>query len=112
MVLVSRANRSRELIAAVSGFTQEGRRNFLPFRIEAGAAFRLLRAPVPIAGVSKIPFLPVQIRMNPGACRIVDVLCDFVRGVPVTFRIVPKRAEWRREIGGRLFFCSCTSEVG
>jgi len=36
----------------------------------------------------------MQIRMNPRARRIVDILRNFVRGIPLIPGIVPERPQW------------------
>jgi hypothetical protein len=95
-----------------SALSQERRRDLLPFTIQAAPALSLLRSPVPIPSVPEISFLPMQIGVDPGPCRIVDVLCNLVSGIPLTLRIVPERAQRGRQRGRRLGFCSGAFEFG
>ncbi len=63
----------------------------------ASAATGLMRLAIPVAGISEIAFLPVQVGVNPRAIAVVDVLRDAVRGRPVSTRVVPQRDEQRRD---------------
>src|SRR5438309_11944282 len=76
----------------------------LPLGVERIACDVAAGALVPVAGVSEVAFLAVKVRVDPRAARIVDVLCDGVRAVPVAARVVPERTEenrHRRRLGGR-----------
>src|SRR5262249_50412516 len=59
------------------------------------------RTPIPVAGVPEIAFLAVQIRVNPGAGGILDLLRDFVRSRPVALCVVPERPEQRCHLRDR-----------
>ena len=56
---------------------------------------RLLRAAIPVAGVPKVAFLAVQVRMHPRTRLIVHILRELVRPFPVAARVVPEREQQR-----------------
>src|ERR671939_273835 len=72
-------------------------RDLFPLDIERLLALRLARAAVPVARITEIAFLAMQICMNPCAGRIVDVLRNLVGRVPVTLGVVPQRTKRKRQ---------------
>src|SRR5215471_17457204 len=79
---------------------QQFLRDLLPFLFERQRRYGLAGAAIPIRGVPRIAFLPVQVRVNPRGFGVVDILRNFVRRVPVALRIVPQRKERRWKLCG------------
>ena len=77
-------------VRRLSGRQQCGR-DLFPLGLERGAADCLAGAVVPVGSVARVPFFPVQVGMNPRACRIIDVLGDSMGRVPVSTGVVPER---------------------
>ena len=70
---------------------QEHGRDVAPFRIAGSFWRRLVSLPVPISGIGAIPFLAMQVGMNP-RCFLPGrlILRDFVRPIEVSFGIPPE----------------------
>ena len=89
---------------AVPALPYQVTRNRLPFGGQTHGLRRHCpaRPCVPIARISEVPFLAVQIRMHPCTVTIAFILLRRgMRGVPITAAIVPEREKWEAEIRRR-----------
>ena len=85
------------IIDRSSFITEQFDRYLFPLGLQASAALGPAGPVIPVAGVSEIPFLAVQVGMNPRAGRVLDFLGGFVRRGPVAARVVPQREQRARE---------------
>src|SRR5262245_36720238 len=89
-------NASEEAHSAISRASvrlrtvEKGVNDARPLAIERVSCGRPPPALIPVGGISGVSFLAMEIRMNPRASFIVDVLGDGVCALPVAFGVVPQ----------------------
>ncbi len=99
-----RGMRSRQINIRLQfglALAQKRLRDLQPLRFQRSAAWRFVRAPIPVAGIGGISFLPMQIGVHPGASRTFILLCRFVCALPVALRIPPQASQGKVELPGR-----------
>jgi hypothetical protein len=82
-----------------SGLFQQSRRDADPLRIKWFPANGLACATVPIRRVAIIPFLAMQVSVNPRTIPAFVLLGRFVRSPPIALGIPPQSGEGVRESG-------------
>src|SRR5262245_31594379 len=69
-----------------------------PFGVERTGLDRAPGTPIPVGGIAEVALAPMQVRVNPRAIRVGDLLRDRVRSGPVAAGVVPERRQGLREI--------------
>src|SRR5438105_15220065 len=71
--------------------------NSAPLRLERIGRLGPPGAVIPVTRVAEVSLLPVQVRVHPRAASVADILCDRVRCIPVSARVVPHRTNRGRD---------------
>jgi len=86
-----------------SGFAQRRLGDIEPLFLKRTLGWKLASSPVPVTRVGSISLFAVQVGMNPGARRILVLLCRFMGPLPIAFGIPPQTGEGKAQMAGRLF---------